>query len=88
MTEALCASDKSPKYRSKRASRGRDGSESRTTDPVRAMPVELRDVLVQDRPQLPRPSHEHPAGDLGPGRAHPAFGILVPVAWNTASTRR
>jgi len=39
--------------------------------PVRAMLVVMRDVLVQDRVQVPRPGDEHPVGDLGPGRAHP-----------------
>lgn len=31
----------------------------------------MRDVLVRDRVQIPRPGDQHPVGDLGPGCAHP-----------------
>src|SRR5690242_13328656 len=45
--------------------------------PVRAMLVVARGVLIQDRPKVPRPSDQHPVGDLGPDGAYPAFGISV-----------
>jgi hypothetical protein len=45
--------------------------------PVRAMLVLVRDVLLQDRPQMPRPGEQHPVGDLRPGCTYPAFGISV-----------
>jgi hypothetical protein len=38
------------------------------------MPVVMRYVLVQDRPQVPRPGDQHPVGDLSPDGAHPPFG--------------
>lgn len=41
--------------------------------PVRAMPVVMRYVLVQDRPQVPQPNDQHPVGDLSPDGAHPAL---------------
>jgi len=44
---------------------------------VRAMAVIVRDILIQDRAQVPRPGDEQPVGDLGPGCAHPALGISV-----------
>jgi hypothetical protein len=44
---------------------------------VRAMLAIVRDVLVQDRAQMPCPGDQHPVGDLGPGGAHPALGIGV-----------
>jgi hypothetical protein len=40
--------------------------------PMRAMLVVVRDVLVQDRSQVPRPSDQNPVGDPGPDCAHPA----------------
>ena len=45
--------------------------------PVRAMAVVVRGVLVQDRAQVPWPGNQHPVGDLGPGRSHPALGVSV-----------
>jgi hypothetical protein len=36
-----------------------------------------RDVLVQDRPPVPRPGNAHLVGDLGPDRAHPVLGASV-----------
>jgi hypothetical protein len=45
--------------------------------PVRAMLVVTHGVVVQDRVQVPWPGDQHPIGDLGPGCAHPAFGIGV-----------
>jgi len=45
--------------------------------PVRAMPVVMRDVLVQDCPQVPRPGDQHPVGALSPDGPHPALGISV-----------
>src|SRR5712664_1016727 len=44
---------------------------------VRAMLVVMRDILIQDRAQVPRPRDQHPVGALGPGRAHPPLGISV-----------
>src|SRR5580692_11684103 len=43
--------------------------------PVRAMVVVVRDVLGQDRAQVPRPGDQHPVGELGPGGPYPALGI-------------
>jgi hypothetical protein len=37
----------------------------------------MRDVLIQDRAQVPGPGDQHPVGDLGPGCPYPAFGIGV-----------
>jgi hypothetical protein len=31
----------------------------------------VRDILIQDPPQVPQPGDQHPAGDLGPGCTHP-----------------
>src|SRR5215468_146142 len=45
--------------------------------PVRAMLVIVRGVLVEDRPQVPRPGDQHPVGDLDPGGAHPPLGIGI-----------
>src|SRR5690349_9967562 len=45
--------------------------------PVRAMLVVVRDILIQDGPEVPWPGDQHPVGDLGPDGAHPAFGIGV-----------
>jgi hypothetical protein len=45
--------------------------------PVRAMLVIVPGVLVQDRPQVPRPGDQHPVGDLGPDGADPSLGIAV-----------
>jgi hypothetical protein len=45
--------------------------------PVRATPVVVRHILVQDRPQVPWPGDQHPVGDLGPDGAHPALRIVV-----------
>ena len=42
-----------------------------------AMVVVVRDVLFQDRAQVPLPGDQHPVGDLGPGCSHPALGISV-----------
>ncbi len=41
--------------------------------PVRTMPVIVRDVVIQHRPQVPRPGDQHPIGALGPDCAHPTF---------------
>jgi hypothetical protein len=43
--------------------------------PTRAMTVVMRDTLIQDRPQVPRPRDQHPVGDLSPGCADPSLGI-------------
>ncbi len=43
--------------------------------PVRAMPVVMGDILVQDRPQVPRPGDQHPVGDLDPCGAHLAVAL-------------
>jgi hypothetical protein len=43
---------------------------------VRAMAVVVRDVLVQNRPQMPQPGDQHPVGGLGSCGAHPALGYL------------
>jgi hypothetical protein len=45
--------------------------------PVRAMLATVRNVPAQDRPQVPRPGGQHPAGDLSPDGAHPAPGTGV-----------
>jgi hypothetical protein len=45
--------------------------------PVRAMVVIVRGVLLQDCAQVPRSGDQHPVGDLGPDRPHPALGISV-----------
>src|SRR5215472_4158751 len=45
--------------------------------PVRAMLVVMRNVLVQDRAQVPWPDDQHPVGDLGPGCPCPPFGVSV-----------
>ncbi len=37
---------------------------------VRAMPVVVRGILVQDRPEMPWPGDQHPIGDLGPDCAY------------------
>ena len=50
--------------------------------PVRTMLVQVREVLIQDRVQVPRPGDQHAVGDLGPHCAHPAFGIGV-CSWAT-----
>ena len=41
------------------------------------MAIVMRDVLVQNRPEVPRPGDQHPVGDLGPDGAHPALGISI-----------
>ena len=48
---------------------------SRVPGPVRAMPVIVRDILIQDRPQVPRPGDQHPVSDYSPRCPHPAFGV-------------
>jgi hypothetical protein len=45
--------------------------------PARAMLAVVRGVLVQDSAKVPWPGDQDPVGDLGPGCAHPAFGIGV-----------
>jgi hypothetical protein len=37
----------------------------------------VRDILIQDRPQVPRPGDQHPVSDYSPRCPHPAFGISV-----------
>jgi hypothetical protein len=37
--------------------------------PVRAVPVVMVGVLLQDRPQMPRFGDQYPVGDLGPSGA-------------------
>jgi len=44
---------------------------------VWAMLVVVRDVLFQDRPQVPRPGDQHPVSDLGLGRRAPRW-----TAWS------
>jgi hypothetical protein len=41
------------------------------------MVVAVRDVLVRDRAQVPRPGDQHPEGRLGAGGTYPALGISV-----------
>jgi hypothetical protein len=48
---------------------------SQVPGPVRAMPVIVRDILIQDRPQVPRPGDQHPVSDYSPRCPHPAFGV-------------
>ena len=44
---------------------------------MRAMPVVMGYILVQDRLQVPWPGDQHPLGDLGPGCAYPVLGVSV-----------
>ena len=37
----------------------------------------VRDVLVQDSPEVPWPAYQHPVGDLGPDCAQLALGNRV-----------
>jgi hypothetical protein len=48
--------------------------QSKVPAPVRAMPVVMGGVLVQDRAQVPRPGDQHPVGDLSPDGTHPPLG--------------
>jgi hypothetical protein len=55
------------------------------------MPVVMRDVLLQDRVQIPHPGDQHPVGDLSPHsdptsrqEHHPVRRIL---AWNGRKNR-
>jgi hypothetical protein len=41
------------------------------------MLVVVRDVLVQDRPEVPLPGDQQPVGDLSPGCAHPPLGVSI-----------
>ena len=50
---------------------------SQVPGPVRAMPVIVRDILIQDRPQVPRPGDQHRAGDLRRDGANPALVMRV-----------
>jgi hypothetical protein len=45
--------------------------------PVRAMLVVVRDILVQDCPQVPWPGDQHPVGVLSLDGPYPALGIGV-----------
>jgi hypothetical protein len=50
---------------------------SQVSGSVRAMPVVVGGVLVQDRAQVPWPGDEHPVGHLGPDSAYPPLGVDV-----------